>query len=123
MQRVKQHNPWYGSSFFHAQSAVFDNVMRYVRIAVGYHGIYLFYINNDEVRACGWCVFALVVCVRADDNCLVDSCGRPGSQLMTELYPYSGISKWSIQEEGARFVFWPTQDPRVFTMLTSSVGS
>ncbi len=51
LQRLKEHNPWYGCSFFHAQSAVFDNIMRYVRVAIGYQGIYLFYIEKEEVRA------------------------------------------------------------------------
>ena len=52
-QKVRVHNPWYGSSFFHSQSDSFGGVMRYVRIAVGYSGIYLFYVDKDEVSALG----------------------------------------------------------------------
>jgi hypothetical protein len=34
---------------------------------------------------------------------------------------YGGIGKWSVQEEGARFVFW-LLDGRQFTLATSAVS-
>ena len=52
-QKAKQHNPWYGSSFFHAQAALIDARMIYVHVAVGYRGLYLFYVQDEEVGGRG----------------------------------------------------------------------
>lgn len=49
VQFVKMHNPWYGAAFFHTQSALYDDVMRYVRVGVGFSGLYLFVIKDDKV--------------------------------------------------------------------------
>jgi hypothetical protein len=50
---VKLHNPWYGAAFFHTQSALYDDVMRYVRVGVGFSGLYLFVIKDDKVASPG----------------------------------------------------------------------
>ncbi len=52
-QKARQHNPWYGSSFFHAQAALIDARMIYVHVAVGYRGLYLFYVQDEEVGGRG----------------------------------------------------------------------